>query len=745
MSDFTTSNLFNNISTVSDIVGGKSNIHPPQHVNDQINVINTINGRRKVRIHDDHNANNINTDSNKKVSMQQSERYDPYKGYLDNLGLGRNNNTIKQEIVNVDIDSAHRRLEPSIITESSEQLQNNPIKFTNDSNVIFIKHTDHELQEGDLFTIENVVNRIIILKTVVNSVNAIQFTDKSQYIAIKYQHNIPSSYAGTDIKVEIKGLVSGSINTSYINNIQINYINNIHVMYITKPKEDNVGAIDYDIGTFYIKLPKNFSGSFTPKLYNFCVKIYAIAGISTRYLNARFPLDDNHNQGYFSVNSIQSDGYFVNINKNAIVDESISSTKNSDDEYYAYLGGANILVSKISNIIPGNPKPNKYKISLGKTYNNVVSIKLISSIFPNSKQTIHNNSESTRNNRIYWQNLDDGDHMYNIEVEPGNYSPSDLITEMQTKFYDVQRIQLTGNTNYNSSFTRNHYIRLTINTNTNIVEFKSYKEAILINPITGVIPDIDENSGNDTFTGEEIFEIIIYHKNHGLQVGDSILVQKSISHLGIPATSINTDQTISSVIDDNNYGFKLKKFNLSQFGRTITKGGVAVFVYIPNIIRLRFDQTDTFGNLLGFRNVGHFNAITKYGGVITNKDPYEIDILDQQVTNNFVNLSGDDYLIMSIKQFDTLVTNGPISDAFAKILLIDTPGKVLYNTFVSTPKIFREPVSNIDEIDVRLFSPDGSPFEFYGLNHSFTLEIVSLIETPDGTDISAKSGKLLRN
>src|SRR5690606_28367283 len=111
------------------------------------------------------------------------------------------------------------------------------------------------------------------------------------------------------------------------------------------------------------------------------------------------------------------------------------------------------------------------------------------------------------------------------------------------------------------------------------------------------------------------------------------------------------------------------------------------------------------------------------------------------VTNNALKLSGDNYIIMVANPLKTLFSVGPIKNAFAKITLCDIPGKVLYNTFVPTAHVFDDPLESLFELEIQFYNPDGTLFNFNGLNHSFTLEIITIVDIPEGTGINASTGK----
>ena len=96
---------------------------------------------------------------------------------------------------------------------------------------------------------------------------------------------------------------------------------------------------------------------------------------------------------------------------------------------------------------------------------------------------------------------------------------------------------------------------------------------------------------------------------------------------------------------------------------------------------------------------------------------------------------------MVAKPIKTYRTIGKIKDAFAKIILCDVPGKVLYNTFVQMNYVFEDPLHELHDLDIAFYTPDGSLFNFNGVDHSYTLEIVTVTDIPEGTGISANTGK----
>ena len=111
------------------------------------------------------------------------------------------------------------------------------------------------------------------------------------------------------------------------------------------------------------------------------------------------------------------------------------------------------------------------------------------------------------------------------------------------------------------------------------------------------------------------------------------------------------------------------------------------------------------------------------------------------ISNNFIKLSGDDYVLMVAEPIQTMTNIGPNKFIFAKIQLCDSPGKVLFNTHVNTTKLYDNSNHEVSTLEISFYSPDGYLYDFNGLDHSFTLELVTVADLPEGTGISSNTGR----
>ena len=65
---------------------------------------------------------------------------------------------------------------------------------------------------------------------------------------------------------------------------------------------------------------------------------------------------------------------------------------------------------------------------------------MVSSEFPNTAKAIRDQPPERANNKIYWNNLNNGDTLYSITVPPGNYTPDELESTMNELFAQTCRI-----------------------------------------------------------------------------------------------------------------------------------------------------------------------------------------------------------------------------------------------------------------------------------------------------------------
>lgn len=551
--------------------------------------------------------------------------------------------------------------------------------------------------------------------------------NNDRYMSVVYTHGIipqqtsvvNKAYIETDSTVMFENI--GGTAVTHINNIALNWLNNrVHKVYVRNsnfnldptldPPDASDDTLDIIADRFYIKLDKKFTGVLSPENYNIKITLKSIGGISLDYINT-----DNITQ-YHRVINATSSSYQIEVSKKASF--TVSGT-----------GGDKIKVGRVSEFVRSNIFPNEYTIDLPHTFTNVIQIKLINSIIPNTSKTI-----KSAYNKLYWENVDDGDNLYSITIPKGYYTASELETEINTLISAVPRTSNTSITD--SKYSNINNINVTIKENNNTVTFTSTKIASLDNPITFIYPAIPDSATDDTATtATTARQLTINHANHFLDVGDSITISNAVATNGIPASILNATHTILQVTDADNYIIQLPLFPI-ETTRTATKGGVNVRIDVANQFRLRFDLDDTIGDVLGFRNTGTTNAITRYSSVISNNDLYEGEEEDVSSVKKSVKLRRDDYMILNMGGINSLFNTGPIKDSFSIINLDGPEGSVLYNKHVASTKYFERPLNELRSIDVKFYDTEGNLFDFDDENHSITLAISTVNKHPLGTRIS---------
>ena len=158
---------------------------------------------------------------------------------------------------------------------------------------------------------------------------------------------------------------------------------------------------------------------------------------------------------------------------------------------------------------------------------------------------------------------------------------------------------------------------------------------------------------------------------------------------------------------------------------------------------------------MGFSFTGEPNSITGYTSVennytITNAEPYYFDIRKILVVNNKISpfdlvisysKQSFSYILILAENFNNNYNpNGP--SYFYKILLNGQPNSYLFNTFVQSPIYFNPPLKSLSSFKFSFILPNGGLANFGNLNLSFTLEITTLDNLPENTNITTYMSRM---
>jgi hypothetical protein len=581
-------------------------------------------------------------------------------------------------------------------------LSPNPFYFQQNSNLLTIRDLNHGYSYGDNIVLQNLT---------IPSVNCrVDFEAGSNFIKIEYlNHNLNPN---NTYLVLLQNFIGNQNNNTLFDNISINYINKIQTVLFTNGKD--VANNDY----FYINiniLSQNNNNSTVN------ASLYSLNGVQLNNINSNYPININQLQSSLTiVNILSNDYYQVALESSATIGLTDNGNLNIIQSTQG-VGGSDIIISQIVDVIEGFPNSNTFKYNLGRTFTKIKKIRLLSTEIPNTQKMVRSSPIAKKNNILYWQNIDDGDYIYSVEITPGNYTTDTLATGIQTNINTVPRVNQNNTNTTTIIYLNDHSVNVTINQNTNVFSISFFTTIILSGSIT-----------KSTYTFTDGFNrIIIDHPQHKLNAGDSIVITNAIDTESIPASALNGTFTIESVIDTDHYQIKLNKYNTSST-IAVTGGGQAITLLKPLLTRLLFNYPNTIGTLLGFRNVGEYNAITIYSKVITNTSSYDLDLnlnsigiaQTDTISNTLLNFNGDNYIFLTINYIfkDSIDTNG-IKNIFAKLLLSGNLDYVIYNDFIQIGEEFLEPIASLSEMQFSFYSVDGNLFDFNNINVSFTIEI----------------------
>lgn len=642
---------------------------------------------------------NLNTNKSKTISDRHLLRDQRFSENSENL---ENDKVITNyKVSRINIDSRFRNKDPKNIIGKYINL-NAPFEFKQNSNIMKINlPIKHNIKVNDNITISNVQS---LKKTLLPS--TLTLKKNSSYIYINYDNH---GLFGSNNIIKISNVQNNDVNNYYLNNIPLSLINNTN----------NVEIVDNDNLKININIFSDNDYVYNGDTYD--IEFLTLSGVHIKYINASYPIINDVQQGYLSVVETGTNYINVKLSVNATYD-SINSVGND----YVQLG-------LITSTIDGYPDPEYYRFELKKTYYKVKKIKLVSTEIPNTEMLIKSKPSSIKNNSFYFQILDDADTVYKAEIAPGNYNASSLAVELSNKINSIDRIfgNYISKDNYYSKCISN----IVINPYNNLFSIQILATITLSKAI--VTEDIKQY--NDSY-----YRIIVTHPYHNLNAGDSVTITGSTSVLQssdnlvkyyIPESVINRTHTIESVRGLNNYVIKLLKYNpeTNVVNTNNDTGGNAINITYLVAIRLLFNYSDTFGSVLGFKNIGDENSITNYDKTITNNSLYvnSSNINSVGLPNNNVamlNFKTYPYILMVSEIFNPVINYKDSTGVFAKLALGNEPGSIIYDQYAQITENIPNTFTFLNELQFQFLTPDGKTYNFNGYDHSYTLEIYEELE-----------------
>ena len=666
----------------------------------------------------------------------------PIQSQLNKLQLNKIMKENKEEKISniyrdyyINIDSSFRNKIPKNILENQYiNLSKNSLNFTEGDDKLKIYVPNHKFNINDRIVIQNIESETKYFN------NGLYFINDFNFVIVYWKdHGITKNYLKYYDIFEIQISDVTGTHGNYIHNLPANLLNSVYQVHLLNDnltigsfdqsiflKEsilsnlnlDNIEAFQKDY--FFIEIPIIFN-SFENKDYQYVpmikISLKNIVGVPLNLINANFPINHTQLNGYHVITDVETD--YIKITLDIKPYKTLSN-----------YGNNKITLTKILNEIEGYPNSNNYKVSLKKTFYNVIGVELLSSEIGYLDYLIKGAGEENQNNKIYWQNIDDGEHIYSAEIVAGNYDPEIFVEHLQKMMNSVETISSTSENRIYNIF------NIELNTNTQKIKFLSYKTEILVKPFT-----VEETIVNN----QTRYKITIKHRNNSVQINDEITISNAKTTLGISSTILNTTHIVNEINkQDNSYSILLPPLTLGTL-QTDNNGGDSVNITTANVFRLLFNYPDTLGDIIGFQNVGDKDSITKYGTQISNLDNYYLEgnfslneVGDVKIFKNYFNFTGKYlYFLMYINDFESIISNGDIPSSFSKIQINGVPGDILFNSHISYPVFFDTPIPQLSELEIKFMYPDGTIVDFSNVDHSFTLRITEYVSVPTNSQIDS--------
>ncbi len=722
-----------NIKFISSNVGG-NNDDTQNEYKDQLKLIND---NKK-----DFNKNFNNTEprfGNSGISVDDFYFSNPiiypqvpdlYFQYIQQKNLKSINTQLITKVETFNIDSFFRLKTDNIVIDFYETLIPEPFTFTNNSNLFSISVSD-----GSKYRInDNIILQGFTNYTIPYSKLNIFFENKSNIVKLDIKANFEFFIPLVDVYINISGV--NNLN-NYFKNIPLSLINQQQKIILTSDK-----YLSFALPiTFYTD---NTTDS---TLISSCkIEYLNIGNYPINLINANLPYSKYNLLNYQTIFDIVGNNLIIKLQNDISINNYIELNNSEWKNNKFITGNSSIQIGRIQNINIGFTKSSNFIYYLPKIIKNIVSVKMISSEIPNTYDNIFLNINST-NNKFYWSiNVDNNIEPYSISLDYGYYDFNKLKYYIELKTGQVLR-------NFINNFIDNgidsnlyfpyNIIKVDFNEDLGTSTFSSFTKYILPKCLIALRKISDLTSS---------YIITIEQQIHNFGIGQLIFIENSLDYQVIPASYINTinGHKIINIINNNQYQIQIDYVNIIENDtKVIPNGGFSTTISTQNSFRLFFDKPDTFGELIGFRNVGNSLAITPYSTIennynITNTQLYIYGNLSNDVSNNTIlktNILSTfryKYILLTCNELNNCISSNNIS-YFYKIELDNNNNnnkELFYNSFVDNPIYFYPCLDKIENLEFKFLDPFGNEVNFYNLDNSFTLVFTCIENFPENTNLN---------
>ena len=667
------------IEFITNHIGG-NNDEDDKILNNQLKLINTQNKSNLNNKEEKQNLKNIIGQNNIANPLVIPEEFDEYIEYIKKKNLNPLNTRVLQNFNYINVDTSNRL---NNINTNYILLDNNPLEANNNSNILKIYTKNLNFEIGDKINIQGI--NITSIKKEIKFI----FTNNSNRILIDLEYDFNYINKFYNILIEFKDVKNTD---NYFGNIELNSLNQIQTIYLY----DNKLAFD---------IPQYYYGVNSYLISNTKITYNNISNIPINIINAYLPL------GKINLNEYQ----IITNKTNDYIEIQLPISFSLKSNIIKF-GGNNIQIGKIELLT--NNTNYEYTFEFNQKFENIVSIKILSSEIQIPFQNKNNIVINESNNYFYWENNTDNIE-YNIKIPSGIYNYNKLAITIQLLINSTKRITNIPNLKLLNDCICN------FDANENNFSFTSYNNFILPKCLYNL------TNINDTYI------ITILQPKHTLKNGDKITILNSIGYYYINEIDINTTHIISNAIE-NYYDIILININLyNDIGNTY--GGNKIIIKTNNYFKILFDKENTIGNVLHFSNVGSSEAVTIFSNNLNNNTNY----LYTAQKNENVNLQNPNftYLLLKCEKLNKCINPYNVN-YFYKFLMNYTninENNILYNSFVDTPLYFNPPIPHIENLKLTM---TNSINENINCIYSLTLEIITITNSLENTTLSTTLGKI---
>jgi hypothetical protein len=142
--------------------------------------------------------------------------------------------------------------------------------------------------------------------------------------------------------------------------------------------------------------------------------------------------------------------------------------------------------------------------------------------------------------------------------------------------------------------------------------------------------------------------------------------------------------------------------------------------------------------MLGFKN----SAVLSYTNMYTNLVGVSVGGTTIKKPFRSLVLRKSNVVWLQLNNYETVYDTFTQTKYFCQFTIGNThTGSFAIDTFLQTVQVFVDsPLPELNQVDVRFYDEVGMPFEFNGIDQSFTLELTHHIDRVMGVDFSSRRG-----